>query len=52
MMRSFSGGTDSGFLACIDLVKAHFEPNPVALESVLYAMLDGFYNTGKETICQ
>jgi peroxiredoxin len=52
MMRTFSGGTDSGFLACIDLVKAHFEPNPVALESVLYSMLDGFYNTGKETICQ
>ena len=52
MMRAFSGGTDSGFLACIDLVKAHFEPNPVALESVLYSMLDGFYNTGKETICQ
>jgi peroxiredoxin len=52
MMRSFSGGTDSGFLACIDLVKAHFEPNPFALESVLYSMLDGFYNTGKETICQ
>ena len=52
MMRTFSGGTDSGFLACIDIVKAHFEPNPVALESVLYTMLDGFYNTGKETICQ
>ena len=52
MMRTFSGGTDSGFLACIDIVKAHFEPNPIALESVLYTMLDGFYNTGKETICQ
>ncbi len=52
MMRSFSGGTDSGFLSCIDLVKAHFEPNPKALESVLYTMLEGFYNTGKETICQ
>lgn len=52
MMRSFSGGSDSGFLGCIDLVKAHFEPNPKALESVLYTMLDGFYNTGKETICQ
>ncbi|MDA0912702.1 MAG: TlpA disulfide reductase family protein [Bacteroidetes bacterium] len=52
MMRTFSEGTDPGFLACIDLVKAHFEPNPIALESVLYTMLDGFYNTGKETICQ
>ena len=46
MMRTFSGGTDSGFLACIDIVKAHFEPNPVALESVLYTMLDGFAEQG------
>jgi thiol-disulfide isomerase/thioredoxin len=52
MMVTFSGGTDPGFLACIDLVKAHFEPNSVTLESALYSMLDGFYNTGKETICQ
>lgn len=51
-MVTFSGGTDPGFLACIDLVKAHFEPNPTTLESALYSMLEGFYNTGKETICQ
>ena len=34
------------------MVKAHFEPNPVTLESALYSMLEGFYNTGKEHICQ
>ena len=51
-MITYSKGTDSGFLACIDIVKAHFEPNPVTLESALYSMLEGFYNTGKETICQ
>ena len=51
-MVAFSGGTDPGFLACIDIVKAHFEPNPTTLESALYSMLEGFYNTGKETICQ
>jgi len=51
-MVTYSKGTDSGFLACIDMVKAHFEPNPVTLESALYSMLEGFYNTGKETICQ
>lgn len=51
-MVTYSKGTDSGFLACIDQVKAHFEPNPVTLESALYSMLEGFYNTGKETICQ
>ncbi len=52
MMRTFSGGKDSGFLSCIDLVKASCEENPVVLEFALYNMLDGFYNTGKETICQ
>ena len=52
MMRTFSGGKDSGFLSCIDLVKASCEENPVVLEFVLYNMLDGFYNTGKETIFQ
>jgi thiol-disulfide isomerase/thioredoxin len=51
-MVKYSKGTDSGFLACIDMVKAHFEPNPITLESALYSMLEGFYNTGKETICQ
>jgi thiol-disulfide isomerase/thioredoxin len=52
MMVKYSKGEDSGFLACIDMIKAHFEPNPKTLESALYAMLDGFYNTGKEDICQ
>ena len=52
MMRTFSEGKDSGFLSCIDLVKASVEDNPVVLEFALYNMLDGFYNTGKETICQ
>ena len=50
-MVKFSKGEDARFLACIDIIKAHFEPNPVTLESALYAMLDGFYNTGKEDIC-
>jgi len=52
MMVKFSKGEESGFLACIDIIKTHFEPNPKTLESALYAMLDGFYNTGKEDICQ
>jgi thiol-disulfide isomerase/thioredoxin len=51
MMVKFSKGEDARFLACIDIIKAHFEPNPATLESALYAMLDGFYNTGKEDIC-
>jgi len=52
MMKKYSKGEESGFLACIDIIKSHFEPNNVTLESALYAMLDGFYNTGKEDICQ
>ncbi len=52
MMIKFSKGEENGFLACVDIIKAHFEPNPETLESALYAMLDGFYNTGKEDICQ
>ena len=51
-MVAYSKGNDPGFLACIDMVKAHFEPNPATLESALYSMLEGFYNTGKEHICQ
>tara|TARA_B100001564_G_C20641855_1_gene672548 strand:+ start:548 stop:1996 length:1449 start_codon:yes stop_codon:yes gene_type:complete len=51
MMVKFSKGEDARFLACIDIIKAHFEPNPVTLESALFSMLDGFYNTGKEDIC-
>ena len=46
-MVAYSKGNDPGFLACIDMVKAHFEPNPATLESALYSMLEGFYNTGK-----
>jgi len=52
MMKKYSKGEDSGFLACIDIIKSHFEPHNFTLESALYAMLDGFYNTGKEDICQ
>ena len=51
MMVKFSKGEDARFLACIDIIKAHFEPNAVTLESALYAMLDGFYITGKEDMC-
>ncbi|MGB1074296.1 MAG: thioredoxin-like domain-containing protein [Flavobacteriales bacterium] len=55
MMRTFSDGKTSGFLSCIDLVKASCEENPVVLEFALYNMLDGFYNMKTqdgETICQ
>lgn len=50
-MRSFSGGTDSGFYNCIDITKEAADENPAVLEFTLYTMLDGFYQSGMETIC-
>jgi thiol-disulfide isomerase/thioredoxin len=51
-MRTHSGGTDAGFIKCIDLTKAHAEVNAVVLEFTLFTMLDGFHQSNKETICQ
>jgi peroxiredoxin len=50
-MIAFSGGTDSGFYNCIDLTKEAADENSAVLEFTLYIMLDGFYQSGKETIC-
>lgn len=49
-MRTHSGGKESGFLNCIDMVKAKAEVNPRVLEFALYTMLDGFYQSNMETI--
>lgn len=49
-MRTHSGGEPSGFINCVDLLKARAEENPVMLEYVLYTMLDGFYQSGMEDI--
>lgn len=49
-MRTHSGGNESGFYNCIDLVKAKAEVNPRVLEFSLYTMLDGFYQSGMETV--
>lgn len=49
-MRTHSGGEQSGFLSCIDLLKAKAEDNPQVLEFVLYTMLDGFYQSNMEDI--
>lgn len=51
-MRTHSGGEFSGFINCVDLVKAKAEVNPVVLEFALFVMLDGFYQTGMEDVCQ
>lgn len=49
-MRGYSGGEESGFYNCIDIVKAKAEVNPQVMEFALYTMLDGFYQSGMENI--
>lgn len=49
-MRTHSGGEPSGFMSCIDLLKAKAEDNPAVLEFTLYVMLDGFYQSGMEDL--
>lgn len=46
-----SGGTESGFINCVDIIKANAEVNPRVLEFTLYTMLDGFYKSNKENVC-
>lgn len=50
-MQLHSGGSESGFINCIDLTKAFAEDNPRVLEFMLYSMLDGFYQSNMENIC-
>lgn len=49
-MRTHSGGEPSGFMSCVDLLKAEAEENPRVLEFTLYTMLDGFYQSNMEDI--
>lgn len=49
-MRKHSGGQESGFFNCIDLVKTKSEVNNVVLEHALYTMMDGFYQSSMEDI--
>lgn len=51
-MRAHSGGEFQGFINCVDLLKAKAEVNPRVLEFTLYVMLDGFYQSGMEDVCQ
>ncbi len=49
-MRTHSGGEPSGFMSCVDLLKAEAEENPRVLEFALYTMLDGFYQSNMEDL--
>ncbi|MCB0760011.1 MAG: AhpC/TSA family protein [Flavobacteriales bacterium] len=50
-MRSFSGGTESGFLNAIDLIAQYAEENDRVRSYVVLTMLEGFYTSGKEDMC-
>jgi thiol-disulfide isomerase/thioredoxin len=49
-MRSHSGGEESGFLNCVDILKEKAAVNSQMLEFTLYTMLDGFYQSGMENV--
>jgi thiol-disulfide isomerase/thioredoxin len=49
-MRSFSGGTESGFIDCIAQVAEKGKANPTVLEFALNQMMVGFYESGMENI--
>lgn len=49
-MRSFSQGTESGFINCVSVVAEKGKADDVVLEFVLNQMLVGFYESGMENI--
>ncbi|MFM1932974.1 MAG: hypothetical protein RL226_2277 [Bacteroidota bacterium] len=49
-MRAHSGGTETGYLNCIDKLKEKASVNSQVLEFTLYTMLDGFYQSGLENV--
>lgn len=49
-MRAHSGGSESGFLNCVDLVVEKSKVNERVLEFNLYNMLGGFYESNMENI--
>lgn len=47
----FSGHNESGYLDAIDLVLAKAKVNARVFEYCMYNMMDGFFNSGNETMC-
>ncbi len=50
-MRTFSKGTESGFINCIATVAEKAKANDRVLEFALNQMLVGFYESGMDNIC-
>lgn len=47
----FSGHTESGYLSAIDLVLAKAKANTRVFEYCMFNMMDGFFNSGNEDMC-
>lgn len=47
----FSGHTETGYLDAVDIVLAKAKANPKVFEYCMYNMMDGFFNSGNEDIC-
>jgi thiol-disulfide isomerase/thioredoxin len=50
-MRSFSKGTEPGFISCISTLAEKSKADDMVLEFTLNQMLVGFYESGMENIC-
>lgn len=50
-MRNHSGGQEDGFLNCVDLLMLKAKENEKSFEYCLYTVLEGFYSTGMDNIC-
>ncbi len=50
-MRNHSGGTEDGFLNCVDLLMANAKENEKMFEYCLYTVLEGFYSSGMDDVC-
>jgi len=50
-MRNHSGGTEDGFLNCVDLLMIKAKADEKMFEYTLYTVLEGFYSSGMDNIC-
>jgi peroxiredoxin len=50
-MRNHSGGTEDGFLTCVDILMARAKADEKMFEYVLYTVLEGFYASGMDSVC-
>lgn len=50
-MRNHSGGTEDGFLTAVDILMAKAKADEKMFEYVLYTVLEGFYSSNMDNVC-